>query len=230
MAHGRKDNVNYEEDLDQIDFANYKGMFYQDDPGQKYQDEVTGSHFEYNDMCRRLKRLQKEMQYITQTTGTSASDELSNGIDGVDEACVNVHRATNDAAQVVQASRAHGQLKESRNAVQALPQQGYGTVGAYCREAFKANVAEPKNFRQFSSQLEPPPQKPHIVDRQSLNQGSNRSKSIDKPHAVPSKPNNGSMIHAGAMVLKGGSNKLPVNTQKNKKEQETNKVDALCDL
>ncbi len=54
------EEVNYGEDLDNIDFNNYKGMFFQDDPGQKYQDEETGAHFEYRDMCRRLDRLRHE--------------------------------------------------------------------------------------------------------------------------------------------------------------------------
>eukprot|EP00826_Nyctotherus_ovalis_P008205 TRINITY_DN12118_c0_g1_i1.p1 TRINITY_DN12118_c0_g1~~TRINITY_DN12118_c0_g1_i1.p1 ORF type:complete len:175 (+),score=38.71 TRINITY_DN12118_c0_g1_i1:118-642(+) len=40
--------------------TNYKGFFY-DNPSQKYQDETTGAHFEYFDMCLRLKRLKKQI-------------------------------------------------------------------------------------------------------------------------------------------------------------------------
>ena len=48
-----------------IDLSNYKGMFYGDEPGQKNQDETTGAHFKYDDMCQRLLKLQKEL-YNTQ--------------------------------------------------------------------------------------------------------------------------------------------------------------------
>ena len=51
---------NYEEDLDCIDFQNYKGIFY-NDSSQKFQDEKTGAHFEYKDMCRRLTKLKKSL-------------------------------------------------------------------------------------------------------------------------------------------------------------------------
>lgn len=36
------------------DLINYKGIYYNDDAGQKYTDPETGAHFEYKDMCRRL--------------------------------------------------------------------------------------------------------------------------------------------------------------------------------
>jgi hypothetical protein len=54
------------DDLDDIDFENYKGIFFQDEPGKKYQDEETGAHFEYEDMCKRMleianARKQREM-------------------------------------------------------------------------------------------------------------------------------------------------------------------------
>ena len=38
----------------ETDLNNYKGMYF-GDQNQKYQDKETGAHFEYNDMCRRLK-------------------------------------------------------------------------------------------------------------------------------------------------------------------------------
>jgi hypothetical protein len=44
----------YEEDLDDIDFGNYKGIFYEDDPTTKYQDPETGAHFDYGDICGRM--------------------------------------------------------------------------------------------------------------------------------------------------------------------------------
>lgn len=38
------------------DLINYKGIYFNDDPGQKFTDPETGAHFEYKDMCRRLNR------------------------------------------------------------------------------------------------------------------------------------------------------------------------------
>lgn len=50
-------NIDYEEDLDQVDLHNYKGMFY-GDADQKYEDPITGAHFEYHDMYHKLLQLQ----------------------------------------------------------------------------------------------------------------------------------------------------------------------------
>ena len=49
----------HNEDLDCIDLNNYKGMFYNDDSGLKYQDAKTGAHFEFENMCKRLIKLKK---------------------------------------------------------------------------------------------------------------------------------------------------------------------------
>lgn len=63
MAREKGENQpNYEEDLDCIDFQNYKGMFYNEDAGLKYQDEATGAHFEHKDMCRRLNKLKSSLE------------------------------------------------------------------------------------------------------------------------------------------------------------------------
>lgn len=51
-VHTQEDD--YEDDLDDIDFGNYKGIFYDDDPTTKYQDPETGAHFDYKDICHRL--------------------------------------------------------------------------------------------------------------------------------------------------------------------------------
>ena len=50
-----------------VDLANYKGIYY-NDQNQKYQDEVTGAHFNYHDMCRRLNEL------ISQRVNTSPNE------------------------------------------------------------------------------------------------------------------------------------------------------------
>jgi hypothetical protein len=39
------------------DLINYKGIYFEDDSGQKYQCPETGAHFEYLDMYRRLKKI-----------------------------------------------------------------------------------------------------------------------------------------------------------------------------
>lgn len=49
----------YDEDLDDIDFGNYKGIFYEDDPTTKYQDPDTGAHFDFEDICSRLSKVKK---------------------------------------------------------------------------------------------------------------------------------------------------------------------------
>jgi hypothetical protein len=51
-------------DVEELDFNNFKGIYFNDDPNRKYQDPETGCHFEYNDLCRRLvdlKALRKEI-------------------------------------------------------------------------------------------------------------------------------------------------------------------------
>lgn len=40
-----------------VDMINYKGIYFEDDSGQKYQCPESGAHFEYLDMFRRLKRI-----------------------------------------------------------------------------------------------------------------------------------------------------------------------------
>ncbi len=51
---GMKGKGGYDEDLDDIDFNNYRGIYFDDDPGRKLQDPNTGAHFEFKDMCKRL--------------------------------------------------------------------------------------------------------------------------------------------------------------------------------
>ncbi|CDW78410.1 UNKNOWN [Stylonychia lemnae] len=48
------------DDVDDIDFKNYKGIYANDDSGQKYQCPETGAHFEYNDLCKRMIKIQEK--------------------------------------------------------------------------------------------------------------------------------------------------------------------------
>lgn len=42
------------------DLINYKGIYFEDESGQKYQCPETGAHFEYLDMYRRLKKISNQ--------------------------------------------------------------------------------------------------------------------------------------------------------------------------
>lgn len=46
-----------DEDPENIDFANYKGIYAEDESEQKYTCPVTGAHFEFNDISRRLNKV-----------------------------------------------------------------------------------------------------------------------------------------------------------------------------
>ena len=39
--------------------GNFKGIYINDDPNNKFTDPETGAHFEYFDFCKRLVKLQK---------------------------------------------------------------------------------------------------------------------------------------------------------------------------
>ena len=39
-----------------VDLTKYKGIYYNDD-NKKFQDDETGAHFEYIDLCKRLDRV-----------------------------------------------------------------------------------------------------------------------------------------------------------------------------
>ena len=57
----RDDGVAKDEDsdIDNLDFQNFKGIYFDEDPNRKYQDPDTGCHFEYYDLCKRLAKLKQ---------------------------------------------------------------------------------------------------------------------------------------------------------------------------
>jgi len=110
---GNLPNIEYEEDLDQIDFNNYKGMFF-DDQAQKYQDPNTGAHFDYHDMCCRLIKLQKK---LNQSQHEAIQDHQENNTRPKEE---------NPLGQLKQLLERKKQ-KESRNAAQ----KEYGTMKVF---------------------------------------------------------------------------------------------------
>ena len=54
------------DDCDNIDFANYKGIYAEEDSEQKYTCPVTGAHFQVNDLCNRLSRVLHKRKLIEQ--------------------------------------------------------------------------------------------------------------------------------------------------------------------
>jgi len=46
-----------DDEIENIDFANYKGIYAEDDSDQKYTCPVTGAHFEFNDISRRMQKI-----------------------------------------------------------------------------------------------------------------------------------------------------------------------------
>lgn len=53
-----------DEDLDDIDFGNYKGIYANDEHGQKYQCPETGAHFEVKDLSRRILKAMEERKVL----------------------------------------------------------------------------------------------------------------------------------------------------------------------
>ena len=56
-------------DVDDIDFANFKGIYFNDDPNRKYQCPETGAHFEYHDLCKRMLQLKQLRKQIDKELG-----------------------------------------------------------------------------------------------------------------------------------------------------------------
>ena len=48
------DDIDHEQNL-----MNYKGIYFEDDPNNKYTCPKTGAHFEFTDMCGRLGQVIK---------------------------------------------------------------------------------------------------------------------------------------------------------------------------
>jgi hypothetical protein len=57
---GNEDAV--EEDLDDIDFGNYKGIYFGDDANKKYTCPDSGAHFKFSDMCQRMIKIHEKRQ------------------------------------------------------------------------------------------------------------------------------------------------------------------------
>lgn len=56
-------------DVDELDFDNFKGIYFDEDPNRKYQDPDTGCHFEYYDLCKRLAKLKQLRRKLDEQLG-----------------------------------------------------------------------------------------------------------------------------------------------------------------
>ena len=56
-------------DIDNLDFQNFKGIYIDEDPNRKFQDPVTGCHFEYYDLCKRLAKLKQLRKKLDEQLG-----------------------------------------------------------------------------------------------------------------------------------------------------------------
>ena len=122
-----KNEINYEEDLDQINFNNYKGMFFQDAHDTKYQDLVTGAHFEYKDMCRRLAELGKSQRNVTkQKAETEENAYSSSSPSEIEDDSVNSRQPIHESRSAFKAIKSFCilQQQDGRNTV-AQPSQGF---------------------------------------------------------------------------------------------------------
>jgi len=50
-------------DVEDIDVENFKGI-YEGDVKQKFHDPITGAHFEYYDLCKRMAKLKELRRQI----------------------------------------------------------------------------------------------------------------------------------------------------------------------
>ena len=41
------------------EITHYKGIYFNDEEGQKYTCPISGAHFEFNDMCRRVQSIKQ---------------------------------------------------------------------------------------------------------------------------------------------------------------------------
>lgn len=71
---GKALDVAADPECDNINFANYKGIYAEEsNSDQKYTCPVTGAHFEFHDVSRRLKKIiEKRKPYEEQLYGKSA--------------------------------------------------------------------------------------------------------------------------------------------------------------
>jgi hypothetical protein len=73
---GDKKTDKEDSDVDDLDFKNFKGIYFGDD-NVKHTDPKTGAHFEYYDFCKRLSRLKVQRGIIDEELGIVKSQDAS---------------------------------------------------------------------------------------------------------------------------------------------------------
>jgi len=74
-----EDENKQDSDIDNLDFDNFKGIYFDEDPNRKYQDPDTGCHFEYYDLCKRLAKLKDQRKIIDRELGIQDSSSSGEG-------------------------------------------------------------------------------------------------------------------------------------------------------
>lgn len=93
-----KKELEQHEEVDQMDLNNYKGIYANEDAGVKYTCPVTGAHFEFKDLCKRINRLadrraemdrqwdrqQAQKQKATEFSSSLMSEKIDNKQEMID--------------------------------------------------------------------------------------------------------------------------------------------------
>ncbi len=138
--------------MDEVDLNNYKGIFFEDEPGLKYVDEVTGAHFEYRDVCLRLKRLQRcqmEEGNTLESSPTVKPDDDPALLE-VREALLQPRPSQKSICPIDEAEHSHNVVPEASGNETEEQQQQFSTadtVPAKCYPNFGPNVANKSQRR-----------------------------------------------------------------------------------
>jgi transcription initiation factor IIE alpha subunit len=62
--------------VDDLDFQNFKGIYFNEDPNRKYQCPETGAHFEYYDLCKRISGLKEKRKVIDKQLGIESDSPV----------------------------------------------------------------------------------------------------------------------------------------------------------
>jgi hypothetical protein len=104
--------IDADPECDNINFANYKGIYAEDDTAdQKYTCPITGAHFEFNDVCRRLQKvIEKRRPYEDTLYGKTPLPHNISGLTGDDftVSCLSVSDEL-----VAQAAKLNAQMKQN---------------------------------------------------------------------------------------------------------------------
>lgn len=161
---------NNEEELDQIDYNNYKGYFY-DEAEEKYQDELTGAHFEYFNMCLRLKRLKQQLEIERR--------DLDKEVPGP-------RIISTTIAKIAPDYDITDITKGSRNQVQELVAKKYETTISHSKIKQTLNSVKTRNDKKLNSQQ-------NIGSRQNARNG--KIQTNVKTHVAKPKEGNPIQVH-----------------------------------